>query len=58
MTHTQCSHCVHATEVMEPDRFGVKRPSLEVAHCTIFQQFRSLRIVRSCIEFKLKKEAA
>jgi hypothetical protein len=58
MTHTKCSHCVHAIEVMEPDRFGIKRVSLEVAHCEVFQQFRSLRIVRACVEFKLRKDKA
>jgi hypothetical protein len=58
MTQTKCSHCIHAVEVLEPDRFGIKRVSLEVAHCAFFSQFRSLRIVRACVEFKLKKEAA
>ena len=55
---TRCAECAHAVEVMEPDRFGVKHPSTEVVHCTIFQQFRAVRITRTCAEFQRRKDAA
>ena len=55
---TRCADCAHAVEVMEPDRFGLKRVSTEVAHCTIYQQFRAVRITRTCEEFQRRKDAA
>lgn len=55
---TRCAECAHAVEVMEPDRFGVKHPSTEVIHCSHFQQFRAMRITRTCAEFKRIREAA
>lgn len=55
---TRCAECAHAVEVMEPDRHGVKRPSTEVVHCAHFQQFRAVRITRTCEEFKRRKDAA
>lgn len=56
--YTKCVNCEHAIEVFEPDRFGVKHPSMEVFQCHVFQQFRCARTIRACAEFKLKKEAA
>ena len=54
-TFTKCANCAFADEVLEPDRFGVKRPSLEVIQCEIFMQFRAVRIVRSCASFQQRK---
>ena len=53
---TRCINCAHAAEVMEMDRFGVKRPSMDVAHCAIFQQLRCVRFIRSCREFAQRKQ--
>lgn len=54
-TFTRCQNCAHAGEVLEMDRFGIKRPSSEVAHCAIYQQFRAVRIIRSCTDFAQRK---
>ena len=41
---------------MEPDRFGVKRQSVEVVHCLIFMQFKAARLIRACDQFKSRKQ--
>lgn len=53
---TKCANCAHQHEVMEPDRFGVKRPSMEVIHCLIFMQLRAAHLFRSCDQFKPRKQ--
>ena len=54
--YTKCVNCAHQQEVMEPDRFGVKRQSVEVVHCLIFMQFKAARLIRACDQFKSRKQ--
>lgn len=57
-TFTKCADCAHTAEVLEPDRFGIKRPSAEVVQCLIFMQFRCARMIRACVDFSRRKQEA
>lgn len=57
---TQCATCQFARPVEQLDKDGRMTASREVGYCEMFAQYRSLRLSRSCTDYKRigKKEAA
>jgi len=53
---TKCSTCAWSGEVLELDRFGAKHPSAEVIQCQISMLLRAARNIRSCTQYKRKKD--
>lgn len=49
---TQCVRCKFARSVEEIDRAGLIAASREVAYCDMFAQYRALRLIRTCADFK------
>jgi hypothetical protein len=55
---TQCAHCQYARPVEQMEKDGRLSASREVGYCEMFAQYRALRFIRTCADFKRVQEAA